>query len=87
MAAKTEAGAKPRQFKKGQLLEVHDARKGFFLAKAAEDFSEADEWYPITLDQDYLAGMANDWADGESVPARKGISRIEPRSPLRTREV
>ena len=65
---------------KGTTLTIVDCRKGTYRAIASDDFdTEADEWYPVVLDQDELSGMSTDWERNEKVPCRRGLSRIEVR--------
>ena len=63
---------------KGQMLKVHDSRKGDYIAVASADFDTvADDWYPVHLAQDQpLNGMQGrpKWFKGEDVPCRRGQS-------------
>ena len=68
------------KIEKGTKLLIKDKRSGNFLAVASENFDTDDEWYSVTLDEDYLEGAATVWVRGEEVPARKGISEVEIRS-------
>ena len=64
--------------KKGQKFTVYGGRgKGNYIAEACEDFdTEKDEWYPVKTLQ-YVAGISNDWVEGEKIPCRNGIDKIE----------
>ena len=63
--------------KKGEMVIVKDSRKGTFHARAYETFdTEEKEFYPlITLETVY--GIANYWENGDKIPVRKGLCKIE----------
>lgn len=65
------------QFKAGDKLTVRCSRRGTYLAVATKDFdTEADEWYPVTLDQEYLEGSSTYWERGDEVPCRRGLAIV-----------
>lgn len=65
-------------FNVGDKVVVRDNRKGTFRGTVTKAFdSEQDEWYSISLRQDCLEGMSTRWENGDSVPCRRGISRVE----------
>lgn len=64
--------------KKGTRFTVYDNRKGTFKGEAADDFdTELDEFYPVVT-LEYVRGASTDWDVGDSIPCRKGISKIVP---------
>lgn len=68
------------KIKKGQLLKVHDCRKGNFIAIASADFDTiTDDWYPVQLAQDApvlgLQGRPK-WFKGQEIPCRQGLSEV-----------
>lgn len=59
----------------GQIFWVNDARKGKYLGRALRDFDTDDEWYAVqTLEM--VSGRSKEWASGEEISCRKGISVI-----------
>lgn len=63
---------------KGTKLIVSHSRKGRFMGVASEDFdSETAEWFPIKVAQPVVFGMVNEWEDGESIPCRASLCKIE----------
>lgn len=65
------------KIKSGTKVRVTHKRKGTFTGYAAEDFdTEATEFYPIKTAQ-FVSGMANDWEEGEIVPCRNTLCKIE----------
>ena len=64
------------KIERGQKILVCDRRKGEFLAVASETFDTEDcEFYPVITLQ-YVSGVSTDWDIGESIPCRRGISKI-----------
>ena len=64
---------------KGQLIKIHDCRKGNYIGIAAADFDTViDDWYPVYLAQDTLNGMQGraKWFKGEDVPCRRGQTEV-----------
>lgn len=68
------------KIKKGEKILVHHNRKGTFNAIAKNSFdTEKDEWFDVILDQDNLEGQVNSWFEGEHVPCRAELCKIEKR--------
>lgn len=66
------------QIKKGELLLVKHSRSGTWKGVASEDFdTEKDEWYSIKLAQPSVQGLSTEWEEGEEMPARRGLCKIE----------
>ena len=68
------------KIQKGQLVKVHDSRKGNYIGIASADFdTEADDWFPVHLAQDNpvngLQGRPK-WFKGEDIPYRRGMSEV-----------
>jgi hypothetical protein len=73
-------GRNNMKIQKGQLIKVHDCRKGNYIGIASADFdTEADDFYPVNLAQDKpvngLQGRPK-WFKGEDIPCRRGLSEI-----------
>jgi hypothetical protein len=65
------------KFKTGDKVIVRSSRKGLYKATVAADFDTlSDEWYSVTLRQDILYGMVNEWVYGDSIPCRRGIDIV-----------
>lgn len=65
------------KIKSGTKVRVMHKRKGIFTGYAAEDFdTETTEFYQIKTAQ-FVGGMANDWDEGEIVPCRNTLCKIE----------
>lgn len=66
------------KIKKGQLLFVRHRRLGNWKARADEDFdTEEDEWYPVSLVEEYVLGLSTEWYKGDHMPAKRGLCRVE----------
>ncbi|UTD07104.1 hypothetical protein E4N90_03740 [Treponema denticola] len=61
--------------KKNTLLQINSSRHPVFKAIAIKDFNTNEEWYPLSLADDYLEGMSKYWMKGEEVPCRKSLVR------------
>lgn len=65
------------KIKSGTKVRVIHKRKGTFTGYAAEDFdTEIAEFYPIKTAQ-FVSGMANNWDEGEIIPCRNTLCKIE----------
>ena len=65
------------EFKKGDKVIVIDNRKGTYKGTVEKDFDTVtDEWYSISLRQDYLEGMSTYWEKGDHVPCRRGLAIV-----------
>ena len=68
------------KIQKGQLVKVHDCRKGNYIGIAAADFNTVtDEWYPVNLAQDkHVNGLQGGpkWFKGEDIPCRRGQAEV-----------
>jgi len=63
---------------KGTLLKVTHSRKGTFKAIATEDFdTEEETWYPIAVAEQRVAGLSEDWYEGEKIPCRNTLSTMK----------
>ena len=60
---------------KNTLIQINSSRHPTFNAIAVKDFDTNDEWYPVSLTDDYLEGMSKYWLKGEEVPCRKSLVR------------
>jgi hypothetical protein len=67
------------KFKKGEMVLVKHSRKGNFKGIVIEDFdTEKDEWYNIKVAKDQeVIGINTYWQEGESIPARRGLCKVE----------
>lgn len=66
------------KFSVGDNVIVRSNRKGVYKATVTKNFdTEADEWYSVSLRQEYLSGLVNEWFLGDSVPCRRGIDSVE----------
>lgn len=66
------------EIKKGTKLKIYHHRHGVFYGIAEKDFdTDSIEFYPISLDQDMLCGLSNDWVRGDSVPCRNTLCELE----------
>ena len=61
--------------KKNTLIQINSSRHPIFKAIAIKDFDTNDEWYPVSLADDYLEGMSKCWVKGDEVPCRKSLVR------------
>lgn len=63
---------------KGTILKVYHKRKGVFCGKAKRDFdTDKEEFYPIILDEPYLAGMNTEYFKGDDVECRDCLCKVE----------
>lgn len=61
--------------KKNTLIQINSSRHPIFKATAIKDFDTNDEWYPVSLADDYLEGMSKCWVKGDEIPCRKSLVR------------
>ena len=67
------------KIKKGQLVLVRHSRSGNWHGIARENFdTEKDEWYPLNLSEIQREGLNTQWKEGDEIPARRGLCKIEP---------
>ena len=68
------------KIQKGQLVKVHDCRKGDYIGIASADFdTAADDWFPVHLAQDKPVNSSQGrpkWFKGEDIPCRRGLSEV-----------
>ena len=68
------------EIKKGQKVIVRHNRSGTWNGIAKEDFdTNKDEWYPISLDQEFVEGLNTVWHKGDNMPARRGLCEVSKR--------
>jgi len=66
------------KIKKGTLVNVKHSRSGNWKGIASEDFDTDEEWYSINLAQkENVHGLNTTWVEGERMPCRKGLCKIE----------
>ena len=66
------------KIKKGQLVFIRHSRSGNWHGIAYEDFdTEEDEWYSICLREVGREGLVNQWVEGDKMPARRGLCKVE----------
>ena len=74
------------KIKQGEKINVWHKRKGFFEAIAKRDFdTETETFYPLILAQTSkdktVFGLSEQWENGEEIPCRKDLCRIERQTP------
>ena len=56
---------------KGTILKINHQKKGVFLAIANDTFdTEKEDFYPVSLYQDYLKCFAMEYFKGDNIPCR-----------------
>lgn len=67
------------KIKKGTLVFVNHSRSGKWHGIATKDFDTVkDEWYPLaSAEKRSIDGLNTQWFEGEDVPARRGLCKIE----------
>ena len=66
------------EIKKGTLLKIYHQRKGIFYGEAIRDFNtEKEEFYPIKVKYKTVAGLSEIWEDGDTIPCRNTLCKIE----------
>lgn len=63
---------------KGTFVKVYHQRKGCFVGVATKDFdTDKDEFYPIQLKDKVVTGESTVWVDGDNIPCRNILCKIE----------